>query len=303
MPFVGPEAEQEEFQTSEQILYQSAQDSLATGNYNFGAEKLQRLEARFPFGRYAEQAQLELIYAYYMSNTHDSAQSAADRFIRLHPQHPSVDYAYYMRGLTAYSGSRGMFERIFPSDQSMRDVTDARQAFVDFSEFLNRFPDSDYAKDAYHRMVYLRNLLAESEIDVASYYMTRDAWVAASNRAREVIENYSTTPSVPDALAILVECNYRLGLPDSANDALRVLAINYPDYRGFDDEGNLILEDAIKNRDRSWVNLMTFGLIDRPDVPPPIEIRHPEGFTPPVLPRETADEAPPSKPWYRRIFG
>ena len=211
MPFVGPDTDAQEIvvdETSEQILYRRANTSLKTGNYSLGISRLQQLEARFPFGRYAEQGQLELIYAHYMSVDLESVEASADRFIRLHPQHPNIDYAYYMRGLAAFTGNRSVLDRFFGGEESRRDMSGAEVAFAHFSEFLNRFPDSEYAKDAHHRMVYLRNLLAQAEVDIASYYLSRDAHVAAANRARAVVENYSKTPSVPEALAILIESNY-----------------------------------------------------------------------------------------------
>ena len=309
MPFVGNDADNQEIveeETSEQILYRRANTSLKTGNYSLGISRLQQLEARFPFGRYAEQGQLELIYAHYMSVDLDSVEASADRFIRLHPQHPNIDYAYYMRGLAAFTGNRSVLDRFFGGEESRRDMSGAQVAFAYFSDFLDRFPDSEYAKDAHQRMIYLRNLLAQAEVDIASYYLSRDAHVAAANRARVVVENYATTPSVPDALAILIESNYKLGLTDAANDSLRVLAINYPDYRAFDESGNLVLEEAIANRDRSWINIMTFGLVDRPDVPPPLQISQPGVGGSAALPsdrRESVTDTAPRKPWYRRIFG
>ena len=241
-----------------------------------------------------------------MSVDLDSVEASADRFIRLHPQHPNIDYAYYMRGLAAFTGNRSVLDRFFGGEESRRDMSGAQVAFAHFSEFLNRFPDSEYAKDAHQRMIYLRNLLAQAEVDIASYYLSRDAHVAAANRARVVVENYATTPSVPDALAILIESNYKLGLTDAANDSLRVLAINYPNYRAFDESGNLVLEEAIANRDRSWINIMTFGLVDRPDVPPPLQISQPGVGGSAALPsdrRESVTDTAPRKPWYRRIFG
>ena len=309
MPFVGPNTDEQEIveeETSEQILYRRANTSLKTGNYSLGISRLQQLEARFPFGRYAEQGQLELIYAHYMSVDLDSVQASADRFIRLHPQHPNIDYAYYMRGLAAFTGNRSVLDRFFGGQESRRDMSGAQVAFAYFSEFLDQFPDSEYAKDAHQRMIYLRNLLAHAEVDIASYYLSRDAHVAAANRARVVVENYSKTPSVPDALAILVESNYKLGLKDAANDSLRVLAMNYPDYRAFDENGNLILEEAIANRDRSWINIMTFGLVDRPNVPPPLQISQPDSGAPKSSNPDTAESTSgpaPKTPWYRRIFG
>ena len=182
------------------MLYRSAQSSLRSGNYRDAITKLQKLEARFPFGRYAEQAQLELIYANFMSYQPEAARSAADRFIRLHPQHPNVDYAYYIKGLAEFNKDRGLLDRFAATDISKRDPTSAKQAFDDFSEFLQRHPDSEYAADARQRMMFLVNILAKYEINVAKFYMRRGAYVAAANRARNVVEHYSQSQSVDDAL-------------------------------------------------------------------------------------------------------
>jgi len=268
----GKNDEEDDADTTEQVLYRSAQSSLRSSNFRDAIEKLERLEARFPFGRYAEQAQLELIYAHFKSYEPDAARSAADRFIRLHPQHPSVDYAFYMKGIASFYADRGFLDRFRSTDVSRRDQTNNRQAFADFSEFLARFPESYYAADARQRMIYLRNVLASAEIQVANYYMRRAAWVAAGNRARNVVEHYDQSQAMPDALAILVETNWQLGLEDAARDALDVLAHNYPSYSAFDEEGRFVFKQSVLNSDRSWLNMMTFGLLARPDVPPPIRI-------------------------------
>lgn len=306
IPFFGKDKEPPEEETSEQLLYRSAQSSVRAGNYADGIAKLEKLEAHFPFGRYAEQAQLELIYAHYMSFSPESARSAADRFIRLHPQHPNVDYAFYMKGLAAYSKDRGLVDRFTTSDVSKRSSASARQAFADFGELVTRYPESQYAGDAQQRMIYLRNVLAAGEVNVAQFYMGRRAYVAAANRARLVVENYSQSTSVPDALAILIEANWKLGFKDAANDALRVLAANYPRHPAFDDEGNFVFAETINNRDRSWLNLMTLGLLDRPDVPPPIQIQYPDDAARPLPASEPAatPEAPEKdrRPWYRRLL-
>jgi outer membrane protein assembly factor BamD len=163
------------------------------------------------------------------------------------------------------------------TDISRRDVTHLQQAFSDFNELVTRFPASEYARDARQRMVYLRNALAEAEVNVATFYIGRGANVAAANRARHVVENYGQTPAVADALAVLVEANWKLGLQGAAGDALKVLALNFPDYHGFDDDGQLVLRDVIENRQRSWLNMVTFGLLDRPEVPPPLRIPREDG--------------------------
>jgi outer membrane protein assembly factor BamD len=271
-PFGGKKHGENDQNSSEQVLYRSAQSSLHGANYDDAIKKLQKLEARFPFGRYAEQAQLELIYSNYMAFKMDAATSAADRFIRLHPQHPNVDYAYYMKGLTAFNENRGLLDRFSIADIYDRDPTSSRKAFADFADLIQRFPSSQYAPDARQRMIYLRNLLAHYEVNVARFYMRRGAYVAAANRARNVVEHYSQSQSTADALAILVEANWRLGLPDAAHQALQVLALNDPHYPGFDGAGHFVFKQQVQNRNRSWLNLMTFGLLDRPKVPPPIAI-------------------------------
>ena len=294
MPFIGKkdkDHEEEDINATEQMLYRTAQRSLRAGNYSRAVEALERLEARFPFGRYAEQAQLELVYARHQSSDHDTARMAADRFIRLHPQHSNIDYAYYLRGLAAYNKNRSLLDRVFSSDASKRDMTSAGQAYADFAQLLALYPHSEYAADAKQRMIYLRNLLAASEIHVADYYLRRGAYVAAANRARFVLENYPQAEAVPEALLILVEANYKLDLPTAANDALRVLALNYPRHPAFDDNGDLVLADRVRDRDRSWANLMTLGLLDRPEVPPPLRLQHPEGFVPPPSPEGAEAEA------------
>ncbi len=260
-------------EASQQALYDDAQQALRSANYTESIVRLQRLDARFPFGRYAEQSQLELIFAHHMISDHDAALAAADRFIRLHPQHPNVDYAHYMRGLSSLAQDSGIFRRFLGTDISRRDITNIKQAFVYFNELVTSFPGSIYAKDGRQRMIYIRNVLAAHELNVATYYLGRGAFVAAANRARYVIENFSQTDSVPDALAVLVEANWQLELDDAAHDALAVLALNFPEYHAFDGQGQLVLRKIIDNRERNWLNMMTFGLLGRPEAPPPLTIR------------------------------
>lgn len=230
----------------EQQLYDEALSALEADNFGLAIEKLQLLEARYPFGRYSEQAQLELIYAYFRNYEPESARAAADRFIRLHPNHDNIDYAYYLKGLTAFEQDRSFFEKYLPIDVSQRDPGAALESFESFSILLNRYPQSEYAPDAQKRMQYLKNRLATYEIHVASYYMRRQAWVAAANRGRYVVENLQETPAVPDALAIMAEAYTELGMHDLANNALEVLRLNYPDYqiRPFKQETATLLQAA-----------------------------------------------------------
>ena len=271
------EALSEEVETTEQKLYTNAQRYLRTSNYAQAIGALERLEARFPFGRYAEQAQLELIFARYMSFNLDSAVAAAERFIRLHPNHSNLDYAFYIKGLASFRKNQGIMDRIIETDESKRDMGPAHAAYADFAQLLARFPNSHYAPDTKQRMVYLRNLLARAELNVADYYMRRGAYVAAANRARYALENYPGAMVLDDALMVLIEANHRLGLENEANNAMRVLVLNYPQHEALNAEGDLVLTKLVRNRDRSWTNIMTLGLIDRPDVPPPIKITHPDG--------------------------
>ncbi|HLA74719.1 MAG TPA: outer membrane protein assembly factor BamD [Gammaproteobacteria bacterium] len=227
---------------SAERLYSEAKDSLNSGDYTNAIKYFETLEARYPFGRYAQQAQLEIIYAYYKDQEPASAVAAADRFIKMHPRHPYVDYAYYLKGLANYNQGRGIVERYLPQDPSQRDPGAARQSFQDFSDLVKRFPESKYAKDAAQRMAFLRNNLAQYEINVAAYYMKREAFVAAANRAKYVVENYPRTPAVPDALGIMAKAYKIMGLNDLSADALRVLKLNHPDHPAIAEVENLTLK-------------------------------------------------------------
>ncbi len=207
-------------------FYSEAKAYLQDGSYEQAIKYYELLEARYPFGPYAMQAQLDVAYAYWKYEEPESAIAAADRFIKLHPRNPSVDYAYYLKGLVNFNRNLGFMDRFVPSDPSQRDPGSARESFKDFGELVRRFPDSKYAKDARQRMVYLRNNLAQYEVNVAKYYVKRGAYVAAANRCGYVIENYPRTPAVKEALEVMFDAYDRLGAKDLAHDALRVLAYN-----------------------------------------------------------------------------
>ena len=251
----------DDIESTELAYYESAQSSLRSNNYANAVSKLQFLEARFPFGRYAQQAQLEIIYAYYRSAQPEAAKAAADRFIRLHPRHPNVDYAYYLKGLASFDEDENFLARLFPMDPSTRDPGAARDSFNDFDQLIRRFPNSEYAPDAQKRMQYLRNLLAASEINVARYYIHRGAYVAAANRGRYVFENLQGTAAVPDALAVMVEAYQLLGMEDLANDALLVLSANFPEHDSLDSNGQFRSNKSVKSSGKSWLNIITFGLM------------------------------------------
>jgi outer membrane protein assembly factor BamD len=228
---------------SAQRLYSEAKRARSDGDYETAIDYYEKLESRYPFGRYAQQAQIEVAYAYYKFNEPASAIAAADRFLKLHPRHPNADYAYYIKGLTNFNQGKGIVDRFLPIDSSQRDPGAALQAFQDFSELVKRYPESKYTPDARQRMVYLRNNLAKHEVHVAGYYFRRQAYVAAVNRAKHVIENYQRTPSVPDALAIMVRGYTILELNDLAADALRVLKLNYPDHPDIEDVEKLVVHN------------------------------------------------------------
>jgi outer membrane protein assembly factor BamD len=215
-----------------QRLYGEAKAALDGGDYETAVDYYEKLESRFPFGRYAEQAQIDIAYAYWKQEENASAIAAAERFIKLHPRHPNVDYAYYLKGLVNFEQGTSFVDRIVPKDRSQRDPGAVRQAFDDFSELVKRFPDSKYAEDARQRMVYLKNLLAQHEVHVADYYMRRGAYVAAANRARHVVENYQGAPAVPEALVLMAKAYSFMDLDDLSADALRVLKLNFPEHPG-----------------------------------------------------------------------
>lgn len=253
--------------TGEQQMYEQIQEYLQNGNYTESVRALQLLESRYPFGKYAEQAQLELIYAHYQAYEHEAAVEAADRFIRLHPQNPNVDYAYYMKGLAAYTGTEDFFDRFIPTDRSERDTSHAKEAFGEFAQLVSRYPASPYAADARARMVYLRNLLARHEITVANYYFRRGAYLAATNRGAYVVENFQQTPAVADGLAVMAQGYILLGYNDLARDTIAVLAQNYPDHYSLDKNGEFQSVYTLDGLQRSWINKMSFGLFDPPEPP------------------------------------
>lgn len=253
--------------TGEQQIYEEAQRYQRSSNWDLAVRSLQLLESRYPFGKYAEQAQLEIIYAHYNGYEHEAAVEAADRFIRLHPAHPNVDYAYYMKGLAAFASNDDMFDRFLPTDEAERDISQAKEAFAEFNQLVSRYPDSPYAPDARARMVHLRNLLARHEILVANYYFRRGAYMAAANRGRYVVENFQRTPAVADGLAVMAQGYILLGLDDLAADTIEILAMNYPEHPNLDKNGEFKSVYTLDGLQRNWINKATFGLFFPPTPP------------------------------------
>ena len=213
-------------------LYAEAKGAMESGNYTNAKKYFEFLETRFPFGVYGQQALLDVAYVYYKTQDYDSAISSCDRFIRLYPQNPHVDYAYYLKGLVNFGRGHGFMQRVLPIDISQRDSTYMRTSFQDLKDLVEKFPDSRYSADARQRMVYLRNTLGRYEVNVAQYYMRRGAYIAAANRARFAVENYPRTPAIPEALTIMAKAYKVLEMDDLSRDALRVLQLNYPNYPG-----------------------------------------------------------------------
>jgi outer membrane protein assembly factor BamD len=213
--------------TAEKFLAE-AKKTLDSGNYDKAIKLYEALEARYPFGDFSAQTQIDIAYAYYKNGDPDNAIAAADRFIKINPRNPSVDYAYYLKGLVNYNRGIGFLDRFLPSDTSQRDPGNARDAYENFSELLRRFPNSKYVADAKQRMTALRNNLAMHEVHVARYYMKRKAYIAAINRASTVLEKYDRTPAMPYALLVLQDGYTNLEMPEFAKDMARVYEQNYP---------------------------------------------------------------------------
>lgn len=212
-------------------LYTEAKSELNDGNYEKAIKYYEKLEARYPYGRFAQQAQLEIAYAYYKDKDVASAIAAAERFIKLHPNHPSVDYAYYLRGLANFNDDLGLLGSLTGQDMTERDPKAAREAFDAFKDLVTRYPNSKYAPDSVQRMNYLVNALASHEIHVARYYMKRTAYVAAANRAQYALKNYPQAPANEEGLLILVNAYDKLGMMDLRNDAERVMKTNFPNSK------------------------------------------------------------------------
>ncbi len=223
-------------------VYSEAKKALDSEDYPTAIKYYNLLEARFPFGDYAQQSLIDSAFAYYKDDDPENALATIDRFIRVYPLNPNLDYAIYLRGLINFTRDVGLVEKYIPRDETQRDPGAAQFALQDFTNLINRFPTSQYSEDASQRIVYLRNRLAQHEINVAHFYLRRGAYIAALNRGKYVIENYQRTPAMPEALSIIVRAYKVLALNDLSEDALRVLEMNYPDYSGIDELRALVIE-------------------------------------------------------------
>ena len=229
---------------SAERLYSEAKDNMDASNYEQAIKYFEKIEARYPYGRYAQQAQIELAYAYFKDDESASALAACDRFIKLHPNHPNVDYVYYLKGLINFHEDQGLLAKISKQDLTERDPKAARDAFESFKELVTRFPNSKYTPDAIARMKYLVNALASHEVHVARYYMKRGAYVAAANRAQYALENYPQAPATEEALYLMVRAYDKLGLTKLRDDADRVMHKNFPNSKYF--------KGGIAKKDQPW---------------------------------------------------
>lgn len=223
-----PEQKDETAGWSANKLYTQAKEAMSEGSWDKAVKYFEKLESRYPYGRYAQQAQIEVAYAYFKSGETASAIAACDRFVKLHPDHPNLDYIYYLKGLVTFNEDLGMMGHVSMQDQTERDPKGMRESFDAFKTLSSRFPDSKYTPDAVQRMKYLVSAMAANEVHVARYYMKRKAYVAAANRAQSAIKNYPDAPAIEEALFIMVKAYDEMGMMDLRDDAERVMRKNYP---------------------------------------------------------------------------
>ncbi|RUO80893.1 outer membrane protein assembly factor BamD [Idiomarina tyrosinivorans] len=214
--------------TSIEQRYDHAHELIAMGNLSAARDELSELSKKYPFGPYAHQIQLDLIYVYYKLDDTNQALATIDRFVQLNPNHEDMDYVLYMRGLVNQRAEYNTLQDMFGIDRADRDSTKSSEAFKDFVQLIKRFPDSEYAADAKLRLIEIKRRLARKELKAAQYYMERQAYLAAANRGKYIVEYYPNIPEVENALAIMVESYDQLNLPELKRDALRILKLNFP---------------------------------------------------------------------------
>jgi len=223
-----PEKIDETRNWSAQRLYSEAKEEMRAGNYDHAVELYEKLESRYPFGTFAQQAQMEIAYAYYREGEQADALAAVERFIKLHPDHPNVDYMYYLRGLINFNDRTSIFDFLSHQDPSERDPKAAREAFDSFKLVVEKFPNSKYAEDSRARMAYLVNAMAQYDVHVANYYYRRGAYLAAANRAQDAVKKYQGAPAIEEALYIMIKSYDAMGMTQLRDDANRVMQANFP---------------------------------------------------------------------------
>jgi outer membrane protein assembly factor BamD len=233
-----PDKSDENKNVSASKLYADAQEEMAGGHYEAAIKLFERLESNYPFGTYAAQAQMEIAYAHYKAQDQAEALAAVERFIKLHPNHPQVDYMYYLRGLINFNDQIGFLSFIYAQDPTERDPKATREAFAAFKELVDKFPNSKYAPDSISRMNYLINAMAQYEVHVANYYYRRGAYLAALNRAQGAVTQFSEAPAREEALFIMVRAYDKLGMLDLRDDTQRIFTMNYPNSRFLGGKGS-----------------------------------------------------------------
>ncbi len=213
--------------TAKQIL-QNGQKAMAKRDYSQAAKYFEAIDALYPFDPEVRTSQLEVIYAYYKTEDYASALAASTRYIHLYPEESHTDYAYYMKGIVNFYKNRTPLQRLFPKRIEELDISNLNDAFINFGELLKRYPNSIYAKDAEKRMLYIRNLLAKHELEIAKFYLKRKAYVGAANRASGIVKHFEGAPQVKDALKIMFKSYRSLGLEKQASDAKRIFELNFP---------------------------------------------------------------------------
>jgi outer membrane protein assembly factor BamD len=239
-------------------LYADAKDEMNSGNWATAITVLEKLESRYPFGRYAQQAQIDTAYARWKEGEPALALAAIDRFVKLYPNHENIDYVLYLKGLINFNDRSSLFTRYTGEDLSERDPKAAREAFDTFKELVTRFPESQYAGDASARMRYLLDMLASNDVHVARFYMRRGAMLAAVNRAQAVVKQYQDAPAVEEALAIMVAGYKQLGLDTLSDDARRVLQATYPDSVYLTSDYNPRVRGGVAKREGSMLSRLKF---------------------------------------------
>jgi len=240
-------------------LYAEAKDEMSAGNWAQAITLLQKLESRYPFGRYAQQAQIDTAYAHWKEGENGLALATIERFLKLYPNHEFADYVLYLRGLINFNDRSSLFIRVTGEDMAERDPKAARDAFDSFKELLERYPNSKYAEDAASRLTFLINTLASNDVHVARFYMRRGATLAAVNRAQAVVKQYQEAPAIEEALAIMMTGYAQLGLDELSADARRVLSQNFPSSpfltQAYDPKlrgGNASANPSVWSRLRFW---------------------------------------------------
>ena len=246
-------------QSSEQVYYDKAQKSLERGQYSDAAQSLEALDTYFPTGQYSQKAQLDLLYTKFKQKDYEGTIALADRFIRLNPQHPNADYAYYVRGVANMEQNYDGLLRYTSLQQSHRDVSYLKVAYQNFVDFIRRYPSSEYAVDAAQRMKFIGQELAENEMTAARFNLKRKAYLAAVERGQWVVEHFPETPQIPEALATMAYGYNKLGDKATAQQYVNILKLNYPNMVKSNGEVNL----RAARRDSNWLNKATLGILGR----------------------------------------